>query len=414
MRRIIDYLAFLMLLLSSGAIIQLIMDGGARNQELDAIVTYSGPLNYLPVFWKIAVVTIVGIVLLIPKRRYFSFDFIWLALLALSFVSALWAEYPKVSFDSALLMLLAYLLVNLQVELCGWRRVLNFLNKVFIFVLLLSVAGVFLLPSYGVSVGDHVGKWQGVFVHKNTLGSFAAMTYLFFLWCLSINRSKWAIAGIILSVLLVIGSESTTGLMNITLSTILFALLRFSFTRKLVFSWRYLIAVLLALGCVYLLYLSLTTNPFAIGDKDSSFSNRNLIWAYILLKFQDAPWFGHGLGQIGAAVLSNDAEFISHVGFVVGTAHNGFIECLHALGLVGLTIIVIVLFRPLRFKSDGPDFEFYFLYLLFFVLLNMFVSNLLGFNIFFIMLMYVQQLAKAMSTQRNAQVLASPNTLRKF
>lgn len=414
MSRIIDYLVFIMIVLSTGAIIQLIMDGGARNQGLDSITPYTGPLNYLPVFWQIAVVSVVSLVLVTAKRRYFSYEFTWLALLALSLASGLWAVYAKVSFNSAILMLLAYLLVNLHVELCGWQRVLDYLNKVSIFFLLLSVAAVFLLPSYGIAVGDHAGKWQGVFVHKNTLGNFAAMTFLFYLWYLTIRKSRWAIAGIGFSVLLVIGSECTTGLINIVISTVLFGLLRFSFTRKILLTWRYAIVASLIVACTFMLYISLGDSQFAIGDKDLSFSNRNLIWAYILLQFQDAPWFGHGLEQIGAAVVANDANFRSHVGFVVGTAHNGFFELLHALGLVGLILIVTMLIRQLRFKSDGPDFDFVFLYLLFFVLLNMFESKLLGFNIFFIMLMYVQQLAKAMSTQRNAQLLASPNTLRKF
>lgn len=404
MRKVIGVLVFLMILMSSGAILQLVMDGGASNQGLDSALSslaYAGWLNYLPIFWKVGVVFVIGVVLLVYKGRYLNFEFTWLALLILCFASALWAEYSKVSLNSSIMILLSYLLVNLHVGMCGWKKSINTLSNIFVFILLFSFVFIFLLPGYGVAVGDHAGKWQGVFAHKNSLGSFAAMTFIFYLWFLSAKRWKLAIVGLSLSTLLVIGSGSTTGLMNVVLSTFLFALQYFSLTRRQLFSWRYFIVSMLILTCSFLIYFSLESKQFSIGDKDSTFSDRNLIWAYILLQFQNSPWFGHGLGQIGAAVVSNDADFLSHVGFVVGTAHNGFIEGLHALGLVGLVLILIVATRLLRLKNDKSEFNFIFLYLLFFTVLNMFESKLLGFNVFFIILMYVSKLAAAVSLQRS-------------
>ena len=180
MRRFLDFLAFILIVLSSGAIFLLMKAGGANNQGI-ADATTSDPFNFIPIFWKIAVVLTFSFIFLTTKFRYFSFDLRWLALITLGLASTFWAEFLKPGIDSALLLALSYTFVNLHVRLCGWHRVLDVLSTVFLFFLFLSVAAIFLLPSYGISVGDHEGKWQGIFTHKNMLGNFTSMNYLFFL-----------------------------------------------------------------------------------------------------------------------------------------------------------------------------------------------------------------------------------------
>ena len=400
MRRFLDFLAFILIVLSSGAIFLLMKAGGANNQGI-ADATTSDPFNFIPIFWKIAVVLTFSFIFLTTKFRYFSFDLRWLALITLGLASTFWAEFLKPGIDSALLLALSYTFVNLHVRLCGWHRVLDVLSTVFLFFLFLSVAAIFLLPSYGISVGDHEGKWQGIFTHKNMLGNFTSMNYLFFLWYSTIKNSKLTKVGILLSVLLTIGSDCTTGLCNIVISTLLFIQFRISLTRELLFKNRHAILALLLMVCVFIFYISLDDNQINIGEKDTTFSDRNRIWEYLISQIQTAPWFGHGMGQIGAKILDNEEEFQSNVGFVVGTAHNGFLETTHELGLVGLTMILIILIWPLRLSYNGPEFEFYFLYLWFFVILNMFESRVLGFNIFFITLMYVIKLTQSMTIKRS-------------
>lgn len=393
-----------MLVLSSSAVIQLIMDGGARNQGIDTVAPYSGVLNYLPVFWKVAVVIVVGLHVMFVKRKVFQFDLAWTGLLILCFASSFWADYTKVTLEGFIIIFLAYLLINLHISVCGWQIVVRHIGMTFMCFLVLSVVFIFLIPSYGVAVGDHAGKWQGVFAHKNLLGNFAAMSFVFYLWSFSLKKSTQALLGLALSMLLAIGSACSTGLMSIAISTVVYVLLRSSIARIKIFSWRYILIFILVAICVLLLYNSLGDSQFAIGDKDSSFSDRNRVWAYVLMKFQDAPWFGHGLGQIAAAVTTNDADFKSSVGFVVSTAHNGFIEALHDLGIVGLALVVTIITRLMKVNSSGPEFELAFLFLLFFVVLNMFESKLLGFNIFFIIFIYVQQLVKAMALKTGTQI----------
>jgi hypothetical protein len=51
LKKIVGFLAFAMTILSFGAYIGLIKDGGARDQGLDNAIPYNGPLNALPIVW---------------------------------------------------------------------------------------------------------------------------------------------------------------------------------------------------------------------------------------------------------------------------------------------------------------------------------------------------------------------------
>src|SRR6185369_5757474 len=388
---------------SSGAIIQPIKDGGARIQGFYDAVEYSGPLNYLPIFWQVSVAMLIYLVFCKEKSLYFHFDFVWGGLFAMCFASALWASYSKVAFSLSVLLLLSYSLVNLHVVICGWQKVLESLHWFFICILMLSLVTVFLLPSYGISVGEHAGKWQGVFDHKNGLGNFAALIYVFYICWLTIERSIVKIVGIMLSLLLVIGSGSSTALINLSICTLLYGLLRMPLTKRLLFAKRFIIVGALGLIVISTMAISLDSSGFAIIDKDTSFSNRNLIWALFLKEIESAPWVGHGLSQFSAGLSVNERDILSNVGFVVGTAHNGFLECWHAIGVVGLALSLAAIVQLLRFKIDGHPSELAFLFLFYFVILNTFESRLIGFNFYFIVLMYVASLTKAMSQQHTLQ-----------
>lgn len=406
MRRLLAILSVLMMVLASGAVIQLLKDGGARNQGFYDMVEYSGSLNYLPLLWQILVVLVLVFVFIKSKWRYIQFDYLWLGIFTLGCLSVLWAAFPKITFTSSVALLISYLFVNLHVAICGWKNVLVLFHKYFFGVLILSLSAILFLPSYGVSIGEHAGLWQGVFAHKNSLGNFSAMIYLFYLWRFSIERTQLALVGMALSLVLVIGSECSTALINVVVSTMIFGLLQFSFSRKLLFRCRYGIVCTIALVITYVMSASLSGDVFFIFDKDSSFSSRDVIWAYFLRGIESALWLGHGIGQFGALLAGDERDFLSNVGFVVGSAHNGFLESLYALGIVGLGLIVVVCVRLLYLMNDGPGFVLAFLFLCNLLILNMFESMLLGFNFYFIMIMYVTALTQAMSQKSASRPIA--------
>lgn len=401
MKRVIDFLVYLTLMLASGAIIQLVKDGGARDQGFNALIEYSGWLNFLPVLWQVSIVLVVGFVVVKTKWRYVRLDRMWGAIIALCFLSALWATYSKIAFNAAIVICLAYILVNLHINILGWQHAILVLHKFFVSTLILSLLAIFLLPSYGISVGDHAGKWQGVFAHKNALGNFASFTFVFYMWWIGVKFTRVKIFAIGLAALLVVGSGSSTALANMLICAALFGLFQFPVIRKLIFKFRYVIVALLAIIVVYTVIMSMSGNDTALMDKDTSFSNRNLIWMYFLQQIENAPWLGQGIGQFGAMLAGDERDFLSSVGFVVGSAHNGFIESWYALGGVGLALILAAIVQTLSMKSDGHAFRLAIYFIFFLVVSNMFESQLLGFNAYFIFLMYVTSITRAMSAEQD-------------
>lgn len=399
MQKIVDFLVYLMLILASGAVIQLLQEGGARDQGFDNLVVYDGWLNLLPVLWQVVAVLFIGLMFIRSKWRDFHFNGVWAALITLSLLSLLWSAFPKHSFHTSVAIFLSYFIVSAQVEMQGWKGAIQVLHKFFMAILVLSIAAVFILPSYGVSVGEHAGKWQGVFTHKNALGNFASLSAMFYMWKLSVARTKLDFYGIGLSVTLILGSGSSTALANLFIFSTLFVLFQFSIYRKIIFNFRYVIFTALVLIVAYFMAMSISGETVALMDKDTSFTGRNLIWGYFLQRIEDAPWFGHGLGQFGAIAAGDDQDLLSSVGFVMGSAHNGFIESLYALGIVGGTLVLIVLVRLLSLKNEGGAFKLAFVFVFFIVVLNMFESELVGFNLYFIFLMYVVGITRSMTLE---------------
>lgn len=410
MRRIIEALAFMMIVLSSGTFIQQIIDGGAREQGLENAVKYVGLLNKLPIIWVIAVLFVISILLLSKNLKKIPFSWPMLALIAFCFASTTWAAFPTVAFRSSLLIATAYLLINTQIALYGDRRTVHFFSLALFSILICSLITVIFIPSYGISVGfEHMGRWQGVFSHKNGLGNFAAISFLIYAWQYQQQRSIFAFIASLLALVLIIGSQSSTALVNAAVILCIFTLLRFQFTTSIFYRLRYKIILAVIVLSFFAVFVALSFQEFSIFEKDSSFSGRNMIWSYILAKFAASPWFGYGLEQLGALTNKNSSEFFTNVGFLVGTAHNGFLETVFSLGAIGLLLMLSVFVNLLTKNVTVTVFKLQFSYLIAFILMNTFESKMINFNFFLIGLMYVvaitdvQTIHRATNERRNVK-----------
>lgn len=402
MRRVIEVLAFMLIALCSGAFFDLIRDGGARDEGKENISAYSGPINALPSICLACVVFIVTILFISGKLRRIKFAWPWIALISFCFASILWSDIPRVSFRAALFIAVTYILINVQITLYGWEKTVRFLCLTFFIILICSFATILLFPSYGVAVGTHEGKWQGIFTHKNNLGNFAAISFVVFYWKYQQEKSKLSLMAAFFALFLVVGSQSGTAVFSVAAVIFICALLNFKFTGRIVHKLRYAIVIFLIILSFFAVFVAITFEQFSIFEKDSSFSNRNLIWVYIIAKITASPWIGYGLDQLGALTDKNSAEFFTNVGFIAGSAHNGFLETMFSLGLIGMVLMLWVFMSQLTKKNSGFGFYFLFSYLILYIVMNTFESRMIGFNVYFVVLMYVMAIAGAM---------ASPNTI---
>lgn len=404
LKKIIESLAFAMATLSFGAYIDLIKDGGARDQGLENAVPYHGPLNSLQFVWgavTLAVVLFVWIVCKFKIKPHWTI----LCLGCLSISSSFWAEVPKASIGGALLLMATYLLVATHIRLVGWHKTIRASINCFLIFELSCFIYIILIPHYGLAVGEHLGKWQGIFTHKNTLGSFGALAFSISFWYWLISKSKAAAFSAVLASALVLGSQSTTAI-GIVLVLFVFNLACvFPFTRKIIYKRRLLILFGLLSLSVLAVYLTITMGLDSPNEKYGTFSNRNVIWLYIFAKVAMSPVFGYGLDQLSVANSLDGADFASQVGFLVASAHNGFIETLYSLGVVGVVNVVLMMIVFVKNMTNNKAFTLFLGYVFIFVIENTFESKMVGFNSHFVVFLYMFELSKAMNREVARPVL---------
>jgi exopolysaccharide production protein ExoQ len=396
LKKIVGFLAFAMTILSFGAYIGLIKDGGARDQGLDNAIPYNGPLNALPIVWggvTLAVVFFVWIVCRFKIRPHWAL----LGLGTLSICSALWAEVPKASLGAALLLIAAYLLVATHIKLAGWDGTIRAAIKGFLIFELSSFIYIFLIPHYGVAVGEHLGKWQGIFTHKNSLGSFAALAFSISFWYWLISKNKFAALSAVLAAILTIGSQSTTAIGIVVVLFLFNSACTFSFIRKFIYRYRLLILLGLLLLSAFAVYAAIALGMDSPDEKYATFSNRNVIWLYIFAKVAASPIWGYGLDQLSVANSLDGSDFTSQVGFLVASAHNGFIETLYSLGLCGEVIVFLLITVFVKNLKNNQTFTLFFGYMFIFILENTFESRMVSFNSHFIVFLYLFEISAAMN-----------------
>lgn len=391
-RKIIGALSFVMAILAFNAMIGLIKDGGAREEGLTNAVHYDGPLNALPMLWGALTVSAIVFVCLairfLPKpNRYLSM------LLGFSMLSAAWSEVPKSAIGGALLLTAAYLLVVVHVRLSHPDDLIQAALRCLFAFEAMSILFVVLVPHYGMAVGDHAGKWQGIFTHKNGLGSFAAITFCLSYWDWLTRSRKFSALVALGAVILVIGSQSTTAILIVVALAAFLSACHVASIRDAIYRCRVPVLLLVIVASALIVYVSVTYDFGSTDEKYGTFSNRNLIWLYMLGKIALSPWFGYGLEQLSVINDADGADFASSVGFLVASAHNGFLELLFALGVIGVTLMGAMLVSFVRNLPRGKLFPLMMGYVCLFILENTSESRLLGLNGDFLALLYLIELS---------------------
>ena len=203
---------------------------------------------------------------------------------------------------------------------------------------------VFTLLNPGEAMGhpDGVPGWRGGFLHKNALAPFmlfAILTVLAFE-----ERPAQRRIAVATAVTLVLLSQSTTSIVVGVL------LLGFGwFLRRLSDAPPQARGILLGGGSIVgvaFATLALTNLPQLLGfaGKDPTLTRRTEIWAGVIEAVQHRPFTGYGVGGAWVNLAAEPTRSILRgLGFVVYHSHNGFLEVVLQLGLVGLALFCLLL-----------------------------------------------------------------------
>ena len=224
------------------------------------------------------------------------------------------------------------------------------LAGVFSIAIVMSITVALFLPGYGIhpTQGELTqlgGYWTGIFSHKNTFGPFMAWSgFIFLSFALSIPNRRWRLAswiGFALSCILVLLSGSAGSLVNLVGAIGIVFVSKFAKKTHYKVQVLLLVSLILLCGLVSLAILINAQSIASAAGKDLTFTGRIPLWSELLDYVAKKPLLGYGFNGFW-----NSAQY---GGFFRGKwlwkdvphSHNGFIELLLALGLIGFAIFAL-------------------------------------------------------------------------
>jgi O-antigen ligase len=288
-----------------------------------------------------------------------------LAFLLMAFFSIFWSLAPLISAYKVWLLAAtsvvgAYL--GFRLGPARWLGLLGWFGGL---VLFLSIAVALIIPGLGTMLNPpYAGAWDGIFWHKNQLGSLLALLNAMFLAGAAAQRPgklpQAGVAGLLYLVSLVViylSASAAALLITVALNFLIFLILLWLKIYPRLTRAHYLGLLGFALAGLVLVGFNLDF-VFSLVNRGSSLTGRMPMWAYL---FQNviarSPWFGYGFGALWSTPAFSDG-LSRAVGWpyslVIGD--NGFLDILLHLGGVGLTLFLGVFVqawaRSIRFALE--------------------------------------------------------------
>lgn len=275
-----------------------------------------------------------------------------LVILLWAVVSTAWTPAPGVVVTQAL-SLVGASMMGLAFGLPGWtpdRFERNFAWTTGA-LLLASMITAFAFPSIGIHSETGISlqnAWRGVTIGHTALGQatclgMIAWTYL---WVTRRVPTWFALSGLGVATIVLIEGRSSTSIMLAMISCVaVYALARpvisiGNTARRGIFAAGLVAIPLVIYAAVQTSYLGFIGGFFG---KDGTFSGRKQIWDAVLLEVADRPWFGTGLAGFWRGMDAGEARVQAAVGWEVINGHNGYLDLVNELGLVGLGLFLIFL-----------------------------------------------------------------------
>ncbi|MTJ08756.1 O-antigen ligase [Anabaena sp. UHCC 0204] len=372
------------LLVYSGAILLLLLSGGAQENEF---VEFDSSLIRI-INFLIYIVTFLLLGLRWKNTLYFLSKDRWLFLLVvLAAISMLWSFEKGTTLKDSITLIGSSLFGLYFASRYTLKQQLNLLGWTYGIIVVLSFIFAVALPKYGIMGGIHQGKWRGVFLHKNGLG--ARMVYSCMVFLILAYQSKkhsllmWI--GFSLSILLILMAASSSSLLNILILALVYFI--FQNLRLPYLLMLPMLTMILTLGQIlYFWFINNASVVFASIGKDATLTGRTELWPLVMDMIWKHPWIGYGYGGFWQGWDGESAYIWRGSGWTPTHPHNGFLALWLDLGLLGLGIFLLGFRRSLlqslywvRITSQSVDL-YPLLHTSFLIIANLTETNLLETN----------------------------------
>ncbi|MBV8578815.1 MAG: O-antigen ligase family protein [Acetobacteraceae bacterium] len=282
--------------------------------------------------------------------------------LGLAFFSALWSMDPAVTLRrmGPLLIIICFgyfLAIRFPVQ-----SIIRMAALALVISAIASAVVAIGLPQYGVmhgvpgaiESGELEGDWRGVFSHKSSLGAEMLVGCLCCGWLLVHERRHRVLsaAGFVICLALAVMSGSRTSEVVIVLLPILGCFLRGLQLPGMLRVWAiYLVTV--GLGLAAVIAVCDFDGLMAFLGKDATLTGRVPLWGVVLDAAASRPVLGYGYGAFWLDWNTQVNAILKAVNWHLGGSHNGYLDMVLELGVVGLIVSCGLLLSVLRQSVRG-------------------------------------------------------------
>jgi exopolysaccharide production protein ExoQ len=284
---------------------------------------------------------------IIFKEKVFTFFIIW------AFISILWSDYTFVSFKRWFQFFTAYTVALSVMSHVDFSEILlSKLRYLFYAYLLVSIVSIMIIPG----AKDFYGIWRGIAPSKNHLGQAALLSSLIVFYTVWTARGLKRIVALIfflLALVLLAGSQSMTSSSTFLFIAFLGGVFYFDqYFRKLSLGRILSIVIIFSGTVLFLAVIFLAPDILAsiVGTtgRNLTFTGRTDLWRDIL--YETANHWVLGAGYQGFWVVENPSLLALYEIYVwlPNQAHNGYLDILNELGVIGLSLFIIIIINYFR------------------------------------------------------------------
>ena len=274
--------------------------------------------------------------------------------------SMLWSPYPLVTLKRVV-QLGGLVLVGIAISppIGGKHQLIRTMLGTLMTLMAISFVVSLVMPRIGVDY-ELGGAWRGILTQKNTLGAISGLCVVMWIkecFGKTFPRSL-CFSGILFSLFMLVMAKSSTAILVATLGTAIYLLVRRRYLSGPFDGRRLTLAlVVIALLGLHMFYVSEGRLPqwselFApfgkVFNKSTDLTGRTDIWRLVLLEVQRHPVFGIGYGAFWLGEGSPSQMIIDALHWIPLQAHNGYLDILNELGIVGVTLMAGVFLFHIR------------------------------------------------------------------
>lgn len=271
-------------------------------------------------------------------------------LVAVTLFSAFWSIDPRLSIERGLHLAgstIVAVYIGMRIPL---HEIVRITSHVFAILIVLSIGASLFLPELGLARYEGTLVWRGVMASKNTLGFWAAIAVMLFLYRMAepqrlSGRLGWALMTVLALVCLVMSVSATSVLALVVAS--LMMLYVYATTELDLGAFPMILLGVIVTVLAFIAFRSIDTAEL-IG-RSGDLTGRTEVWQETWRLILSRPLTGFGYGTIWFPTETSVwiQESLTDIKWTVYHAHNGLLQIGSEIGLPATALMLVMLGQQL-------------------------------------------------------------------